>query len=246
MQVIITKDYAEMSHVAGVIVEALVRQKPDAVLGLATGSTPVGLYEYLVQAHQQHGLDFQQVTTFNLDEYLDLAKAHSQSYHTFMRENLFSHVNISPDRIHFPDEDYDAVDETAEAYDARIYRAGGIDLQVLGIGRNGHIAFDEPAEELSFYTSTVTLTPSTREANARFFSSLEEVPTRAVSSGMGTIMQAKHLLILANGEGKREAVAHLLDGHRVTTLCPATLALLHPRATLIVDEAAAGRQTYFH
>lgn len=240
MQVIKTKDYNEMSHVAGVIVEALIREKPDAVLGLATGSTPIGLYEHLVEAHQKGGLDFQHVTTFNLDEYLDLPKDHPQSYHTFMYENLFGKVNLSPDRIHFPDEEYDAIEESAESYDARIRRAGGIDLQVLGIGRNGHIAFNEPAEELSFFTSTVSLTPSTREANARFFSSIEDVPTRAVSSGMGTIMQAKHLLILANGADKREAVARLLDGHKVTTSCPVTLALLHPNVTLIVDEAAAG------
>lgn len=240
MQVIKTKEYAEMSHVAGVIAEGLIRQKPNAVLGLATGSTPLGLYAHLVKAHQQHGLDFRHVTTFNLDEYLDLPKEHPQSYHTFMEENLFQHVNISPEHIHFPDEDYDAIEENAEAYDARIHRAGGIDLQVLGIGRNGHIAFNEPAEELAFFTSRVTLTPSTREANARFFSSMEEVPTHAVSSGMGTILQARHLLILANGEDKREAVSRLLDGHTLTTDCPVTFALLHPHVTLIVDEAAAG------
>lgn len=241
MQVIKTKDYAEMSHVAGVIMESLIRQKPDAVLGLATGSTPVGLYQHLVEAHQQYGLDFSRITTFNLDEYLDLPKEHPQSYHSFMTENLFAHVNLSPDRIHFPDEDYDAIEEQAEGYDARIQRAGGIDLQVLGIGRNGHIAFNEPADVLSFYTSEVALTPSTREANARFFPSLDEVPTRAVSSGMGTIMQARHLLILANGADKREAVARLLDGHDLTTDCPVTFALVHPNATLIVDEAAIGR-----
>lgn len=240
MQVIKTKEYAEMSHVAGVIAEGLIRQKPNAVLGLATGSTPLGLYAHLVKAHQQNGLDFRHVTTFNLDEYLDLPKEHPQSYHTFMEENLFQYVNISPEHIHFPDEDYDAIEENAEAYDARIHRVGGIDLQVLGIGRNGHIAFNEPAEELAFFTSRVTLTPSTREANARFFSSIEEVPTHAVSSGMGTILQARHLLIMANGEDKREAVSRLLDGHTLTTACPVTFALLHPHVTLIVDEAAAG------
>lgn len=240
MQVIKTKEYAEMSHVAGVIAEGLIRQKPNAVLGLATGSTPLGLYAHLVKAHQQNGLDFRHVTTFNLDEYLDLPKEHPQSYHTFMEENLFQHVNISSEHIHFPDEDYDAIEENAEAYDARIHRAGGIDLQVLGIGRNGHIAFNEPAEELSFFTSRVTLTKSTREANARFFSSIEEVPTHAVSSGMGTILQARHLLILANGKDKREAVSRLLDGHTLTTACPVTFALLHPHVTLIIDEAAAG------
>lgn len=240
MQVIKTKEYAEMSHVAGVIAEGLIRQKPNAVLGLATGSTPLGLYAHLVKAHQQSGLDFRHVTTFNLDEYLDLPKEHPQSYHTFMEENLFQYVNISPEHIHFPDEDYDAIEENAEAYDARIHRVGGIDLQVLGIGRNGHIAFNEPAEELAFFTSRVTLTPSTREANARFFSSIEEVPTHAVSSGMGTILQARHLLIMANGEDKREAVSRLLDGHTLTTACPVTFALLHPHVTLIVDEAAAG------
>lgn len=240
MQVIKTKEYAEMSHVAGVIAEGLIRQKPNAVLGLATGSTPLGLYAHLVKAHQQNGLDFRHVTTFNLDEYLDLPKEHPQSYHTFMEENLFQYVNISSEHIHFPDEDYDAIEENAEAYDARIHRAGGIDLQVLGIGRNGHIAFNEPAEELAFFTSRVTLTPSTREANARFFSSIEEVPTHAVSSGMGTILQARHLLILANGEDKRDAVSRLLDGHTLTTACPVTFALLHPNVTLIVDEAAAG------
>lgn len=237
MKITVCKDYDEMSRRAGEIIVRQMQKKPDSVLGFATGSTPIGLYQYLVKAYEEGKIDFSKITTFNLDEYIGLPPDHEQSYHYFMEENLFSKVNLPKEAIHFPAVEGEL---SGKGYDKAIEDAGGIDIQILGIGRDGHMAFVEPGEKLSIFTGKYDLLPSTIEDNARFFKSREEVPTKAVTMGMGTIMRARKLLILANGEAKRDAVSQVMEGDHVSTLCPVTFALMHPDASLIVDEEAAG------
>lgn len=236
MKLVICEDYEAMSKEAGALFLDRIRKKPDLRLGLATGSTPEGLYRVLVAAYQAGEMDFSRVVSYNLDEYLGIDRAHPQSYHYFMKGHLFSAVNIPLEQTHFPDEE-----EEPGAYDARIEADGGLDLQVLGIGQNGHIAFNEPAPALSVPTARVDLSESTIAANARFFDRPADVPRHAISMGMGTILKARELVILANGPAKREAVAKLLAGDQVTTQWPVTLCLLHPNCTLFVDQEAAGR-----
>ncbi len=238
MEKIVVSNYEEMSEAAGRIFVEAIRRNPEITLGLATGSTPVGLYQQIIAAYRE-GLDCSRIKSFNLDEYLDLPEMHEQSYRYFMQENLFRHINIAPENTNFPEltEDGSLI---PGAYEERIEQAGGIDLQVLGIGRNGHIAFNEPDRALNVRTSVVELTESTIQANARFFASAEDVPKRAVSSGMGTIFSAKKIVILASGADKAEAVRFLLDGSKITCECPASFLLLHPDVTLICDKAAAG------
>ena len=216
-----------------------IRQDPGLVLGLATGGTPIRTYRYLVQFHRDEGLDFSQVTTFNLDEYIGLGKDHPQSFFTFMREHLFRHVNLDPSRIHLPDGL--AADPLSHAsdYERAIDSAGGIDLQLLGIGHNGHIAFNEPGSPADSRTRVVELTRSTIAKNARFFDSPDDVPKTAISMGIGTILEAKRIVLLAHGEDKAEAVSRAIDGP-VTTDHPASLLQNHPDVSFVVDEAAAG------
>ena len=216
-------------------IASLLRQKPDCVLGLATGSTPEDTYAELVRMYKEEGLDFSKATSYNLDEYVGLDPAHPQSYRTFMNVHLFDLVNIDKAKTHIPDGNY----ASGEAYDAAIAKAGGVDLQVLGIGRNGHIGFNEPGETLVTGTHEAILTEDTREANARFFDSIDEVPKSAMSMGMGSIFAARKILLLALGEGKREAVRSLLDD-KVTCNIPATLLKLHPDVTVLCDRAALG------
>lgn len=236
MKIIICKDYEEMSKEAAKIFSDRIKNKKDIILGLATGSTPIGMYENLVKENKEGKLDFSNVRSFNLDEYLGISEDNDQSYHYFMNDNLFSKVNIKKENTHFP-----CLDENEDGshYDKEIEEAGGIDIQVLGIGRNGHIAFNEPAEELNVNTGKINLTQSTIEANSRFFESEDQVPVSAVSMGMGSIMKAKELVILASGKEKADAVKYLIKGDKVSTDCPVSFALLHPNATLIVDEDAA-------
>lgn len=236
MKIIICKDYAEMSEKAAEIFSDRIKNKKDIILGLATGSTPIGMYENLAKEYERGELDFSDVRSYNLDEYLGISEDNDQSYHYFMNDNLFSKVNIKQENTHFPSLDDDG---DASQYDKEIEEVGGIDIQVLGIGRNGHIAFNEPSEKLNVNTGKINLTKSTIEANARFFESEDQVPVSAVSMGMGSIMKAKELVILASGKEKRDAVKVLLKGDKVSTDCPVSLALLHPNATLIVDEEAA-------
>jgi len=219
--------------------ERLIRTKPNAVLGLATGSTPVALYCELIRMHREGGLDFSQVTTFNLDEYVGLAAKHPASYHHFMNENLFSHVNVRRDRIHIPDGTAKDIPAFCQEYEAAISRAGGMDLQLLGIGHDGHIGFNEPSSSLASRTRIKTLTENTVAANQRFFSSPQEVPQHVITMGVGTIMEARTCMLLAFGEGKAEAVAAMVEGP-ITAMCPASVLQLHPQAVLIIDEAAAG------
>jgi len=236
MRVMIVRDYDEMSVEASKIMAKQIKTKPDSVLGLATGSTPVGTYRELVRK----GLDFSGLTTFNLDEYYGLGPDHLQSYHHFMFVNLFDHVNVDPKRIHIPDGRANDVRAFCAKYEDEIRKAGGIDLQLLGIGRDGHIAFNEPGSSLTARTQLVALAEETIEDNSRFFEKKDDVPRFAISMGCGTIMEARRLLLLANGEGKADAIAALIEGP-ITSQITASVIQMHPDATVIVDEAAASR-----
>ncbi|MGM9646841.1 MAG: glucosamine-6-phosphate deaminase [Eubacteriales bacterium] len=237
MRVIVCENYEEMSKAGARIFAAHILLYPEAVLGLATGSTPVGLYRELVKLCEAGEIDFSGITTFNLDEYYPISPENPQSYRYFMNENLFDHVNIDKSRTHVPNGM--AADSVAECagYDQQIKAAGGIDLQLLGIGLNGHIGFNEPDGILTTGTHVTELTESTIEANSRFFESREEVPTRALTMGMETILHARKIVLLANGAAKHPAVKQLLD-HTITTHMPATLLKVHPDVTLICDRAA--------
>lgn len=247
MRVIITKDYNEMSRKAAKIIAEQISRKPNSVLGLATGSTPLGAYKELIRIHKEEDLDFSKIITFNLDEYYGLAPTHPQSYHYFMFENLFNHININPKNVHIPDGLAKDVEAFCEQYEAEIKKASGIDLQLLGIGRDGHIAFNEPGSPLMGRTRQVALAEETVKDNARFFKSEEEVPRLAITMGCGTIMEAKKIILLANGEGKADAVAATIEGP-ITSQITASILQMHPNVTIIIDEAAASklkRKSYY-
>ncbi|MDR2903806.1 MAG: glucosamine-6-phosphate deaminase [Clostridiales bacterium] len=233
----IVEDYEQMSKKGAEVITALVKEKPNAILGLATGSTPVGLYKELIAQYKAGDIDFSKITTFNLDEYYPIAKNNDQSYDYFMRENLFNHVNIDPAKINLPNgEAADVAKECAE-YDARMLSSGGIDLQLLGVGLNGHIGFNEPAEKLSAGTGVVMLTESTINANARFFENRDDVPKKALSMGIRSIMMAKKILLMANGEKKAEVLKDALTG-KITTMNPASLLQLHRDVVVVLDKEA--------
>lgn len=242
MEVLVKDSVEAMSKQAAEMIADLIRHKPRAILGLATGSTPLGTYKQLIRLHKEEGLDFSRVTTFNLDEYVGLAHEHPQSYHYFMWENLFKQININPKNVHIPDGTAKDIPAFCRWYEEQIVKAGGLDLQLLGIGSNGHIAFNEPGSSLGSRTRVKTLDEKTRQDNARFFRSLNEVPKYAITMGIGTIMDARQLILLANGDGKAEAIAKTCEGP-ITAMVPATIVQLHPRATIIVDKAAAARLT---
>ena len=237
MRIIYTDTYQKMSEEAAKIIAGQLWIKPDSVLGLATGSTPVELYQNLVWLYKTVGLDFSQATSFNLDEYVGLPEDDPQSYHRFMHENLFNHVNMRRDRIFFPNGMAADAAREAEDYEARIAAAGGIDMQLLGIGRNAHIGFNEPADAFTRITHKVALKESTIAANARFFASRDEVPREAMSMGIGTIFRARHIVLLASGAEKAEAVRDAVQG-AITPAVPASILQLHPSVTLIVDDEA--------
>ncbi len=238
-------DYNAISDRAAEIVACQIRRKPDSVIGFATGSTPLGLYERLIRMHKDEGLDFSKVTTFNLDEYIGLAPNHPQSYHHFMWEKLFGHINVDPARVFIPEGIVEDVDLFCRWYEKQIVRAGGIDLQILGIGANGHLAFNEPGSSLGSRTRIKTLTEKTVSDNARFFGPDETVPRHSITMGIGTIMKARNLLMLASGEGKAEAIRATLEGP-VTAMVPASVLQLHRFAFCVIDEAAASKCTYNH
>ena len=231
------KDYYDVSRKAANIMSAQIIMKPNAVLGLATGSTPVGMYKQLIEWYKKGDLDFSQITSVNLDEYKGLSGDNDQSYRYFMNTNLFDHVDIDKSRTHVPDGLAKDPAAMGQAYDAAIEAAGGIDLQVLGLGPNGHIAFNEPEEELYAGTHLTGLTESTIKANSRFFEKIEDVPTQAVTMGIGSIMKARKIIVLASGKGKHPVIEKMLSG-RITTQCPGTLLLAHADVTLIVDKDA--------
>jgi glucosamine-6-phosphate deaminase len=243
MLLIVKEDYESMSKEGARIVSELIRLKPNCVLGFATGGTPLGLYKELIRLHREEGLDFSKVTTFNLDEYVGLPPEHPQSYHYFMWENLFKHINVDPRFVHIPHGMADDIDAFCDWYEERIEAVGGIDLQILGIGANGHIAFNEPSSSLGSRTRIKTLTEKTRQDNARFFSSMDEVPKYAITMGVGTIMEARKLLLLASGPGKAEAIAKTVEGP-ITAMVPASIVQLHPHATVLVDREAASKLTH--
>ena len=238
MEFIICNDYDEMSQKAADIFAETVKADPECTLGLATGSTPVGTYKRLVECFERGELDFSGVTTFNLDEYYPISKSDPQSYHTFMQENLFSHINVKPENIHIPDGSLGDPQERCREYDKQIADNGGIDLMLLGIGENGHIGFNEPADELVTETHLVNLTENTIEVNSRFFKSLQDAPRQAVSMGMASIIDnSKKILLLASGAAKFQAVSRLKDD-KITSLAPCTFLKLHPNVVVICDRAA--------
>lgn len=237
MRIIRTKDYQEMSRAAANLISAQIILKPNCVLGLATGSSPVGAYKQLIEWYKKGDVDFSQVRTVNLDEYVGLNKDHDQSYAYFMRDNLFNHVNIDLANTNIPDGmNPDGAAECAR-YDKVIQDLGGIDLQLLGLGVNGHIGFNEPADFFSCGTQQIELTQSTRDANKRFFASIDEVPTHARTMGVRDILRAKRVVMVASGENKAQAVKAAFFGP-ITPKMPASILQYHSDFTLVADEAA--------
>jgi len=232
------KSNENLSRAAALVLASAIIKKPDCVLGLATGTSPLPMYKYLAELNLDGLIDFKDVSTYNLDEYWGLKGDHVQSYRYFMNENLFNHINIDKKNTHVPCGI--AADSKAECanYDAEILKRGGIDVQLLGIGRNGHIGFNEPDDYFTFETHKVALTESTIEANSRLFDSVDEVPTYAVSMGMGTIMNAKTIVMLAHGKNKAQAVHDMIKGP-VSPQCPASMLQNHPDVIVLLDEEAA-------
>ena len=246
MEVIIQPSERHATELAAQRIARRMRDKPGAVLGLATGRSQMGVYEELVRLHREEGLDFSQVTTFNLDEYMGLGPEHPGSFYHYMQEHLFGGVNVDPERVHVPDGMVQAVDAHCVAYEAAIAAAGGIDLQLLGIGSDGHIGFNEPSSSLSSRTRIKTLAAETRLDNADAFApdafAAGEVPRHVITMGIGTIMDARECLLLALGEHKAKAVAAAVEGP-ITASVPASALQLHPAAKLVLDEAAAALLT---
>lgn len=236
VKVEVCDDYAALSQRAAAIVVDLVKAKPDAVLGLPTGSTPIGFYDALVAS----GISLARVRTFNLDEYLGLPQNHPESYYSFMKKHLYDRTDLKPENCHIPSGM--AADPAAECrrYEEAILAAGGLDILLLGVGHNGHIGFNEPGAPWDAGTRIVELAERTRQANARFFASIDQVPTRAVTMGIGTILKARRLLLLAAGSGKAEIVKELVEGTPRVGV-PATALQTHPDATVLLDRAAAAK-----
>ena len=239
MEVIIQPNSHHLSVIAASIIRDAVIQKPNLVLGLATGSTPIGLYKLLVQMHKEDRLDLSEVITFNLDEYIGIPKDHPQSYHTFMAKHFFEHVNIPKKNQNIPQNIVENHVSFCQEYEDSIRRCGGIDIQVLGIGKDGHIGFNEPGSSFSSRTRMVTLSKSTLEANAvHFGKDINAVPEMAITIGIGTITDAKQCLLLASGSAKKDAIAKTIEGP-VRATVPASILQMHPNAVFVIDEAAA-------
>lgn len=237
MRVIICDNYEQMSKEAAKIIAAQVFMKPDCVLGLATGSTPVGAYKELIEMYKKSEIDFKDVTTFNLDEYYPIKRSNDQSYYYFMHDNLFNHINVPEEKIHVLNGEVADPEKECKDYDKHIEEHGGIDLQLLGIGRNGHIAFNEPDTDLVSGTHVTALTEDTIDANARFFADIKDVPTKSLTMGMASIMRSRKILILINGKGKSAALKKLLSGE-ISTVCPATMLNMHNDVIVICDKEA--------
>ena len=240
MKIIVTENYEAMSHRTAQLLAAQILLKPDCVLGLATGSTPVGTYAQLIEQYQAGELDFSRVTTVNLDEYVGLAPDHEQSYRYFMQHNLFDHVNIRPESTHVPSGLAEDAGEECRAYGQMMAQLGGIDMQLLGLGHNGHIGFNEPSDVFPVHPHVVDLTENTIRANARFFGSEDEVPHQALTMGVGDIMRARRILVAVSGEDKAEAVYRSFAGP-VTPQVPASVLQLHNDVTVIGDRAALSK-----
>ncbi len=237
MKIIKTTDYNDMSRKAAHIISAQIIYKPNSVIGLATGSSPLQTYNYLIDWYKKGDLDFSKVTTFNLDEYYGLTKLNKQSYYYFMQDKLFNHININPDNVHIPDGTNQNVEQECLKYEKAILDAGGIDLQLLGCGHNGHIGFNEPSDVFNTDTHLVNLTESTIQANKRFFESEDDVPRKSYTMGIKTIMNAQKILMIVSGESKKEIVKKAFFGP-VTPMVPASILQLHRDFTLVVDEDA--------
>lgn len=240
MQLFIEETYEDMSRRAADLIAAQLVVDPTSTLGLATGSTPIGLYADLVEDFQNDRISFEQATTFNLDEYRGLSPEHDQSYRYFMQKNLFDHVDIDPEATSVPDGANPDAEAACESYEQAISEAGGIDLQLLGLGHNGHIGFNEPCDHFPVMTHEVQLTDMTREANKRFFNSIDEVPTAAITMGVGTVMAAKKIVMVITGADKADILYKVFFGP-VTPEVPGSILQFHPDVTLICDEAAAAR-----
>jgi glucosamine-6-phosphate deaminase len=234
MEIVIQPNAVAATAVAARLFAKVIRQKTGAVLGMATGSTPLALYRELVAMK----LDWRKITTFNLDEYVGLAAEHPQSYHAFMWENLFRHVNIAAKNVHIPDGLAKDIPKFCAGYEKKIRAAGGIDLQLLGIGTDGHIGFNETTSSLASRTRIKTLTPQTRKDNARFFGSENAVPHHVITMGIGTILESRHCVLLAFGKNKAHAIAEAVEGP-ITSMNPASALQLHPKVTVFLDEGAA-------
>ena len=238
MRIIVCENYEEVSKKAAQMILSQVTLKPNSVLGLATGSTPIGMYENLVSLNKKADIDFSEVRTFNLDEYYKLPKENDQSYHYFMYKNLFDHININPENIHIPNGMTDDVDAECERYDELIKEAGGVDIQVLGIGNNAHIGFNEPTINFEKGTHLVQLEDSTIEANSRFFDNIEDVPKKAITMGVGSIFKSRKIMLIATGENKAEAIYNTVYG-KVVPEVPASILQFHSDIVLILDKEAA-------
>ena len=237
MRVLKTADYNEMSRKAANIIAAQVITKPDCVLGLATGSSPIGTYKELIRMYENGDLDFSQVKSVNLDEYKGLPRENDQSYYYFMHKHLFDRVNIKLENTNVPDGTQEDAAKECARYEALIESMGGVDIQLLGLGHNGHIGFNEPAEQFDKVTHCVDLQPSTIEANKRFFASADDVPKQAYTMGIGTIMNAKKIVVVVSGEDKAEIVKKAFFGP-VTPNVPASILQFHPDVTVVCDAAA--------
>ncbi|MEK4145942.1 MULTISPECIES: glucosamine-6-phosphate deaminase [Robertmurraya] len=237
MEFIKVNDYQAMSERACSIMIETINRIKNPVLGLATGSTPEGLYQKIIEKFNEGKVSFQDVTTFNLDEYVGLDREDVNSYYRYMKEKLFNHVDIKLERVHLPNGAAADLEAECQRYEKQIRQAGKIDLQILGMGINGHIGFNEPGTPFSSRTHVVELEASTREANSRFFPTLDDVPTQALTMGIATIMESKEILLLVSGEQKAEAIARLTDGD-ISEDFPASILRNHPNVTVIVDEGA--------
>ncbi|MBE6071448.1 MAG: glucosamine-6-phosphate deaminase [Clostridium butyricum] len=235
MKVIIVEDYKEMSKIAAQMIKETVVEKPEAVLGLATGSTPEGLYSELIDMNKKGEVDFSNVTTVNLDEYIGLDGNNTQSYRYFMNNKLFNHININKEKTFVPNGMAENIEEEGRNYDKKIDELGGIDVQILGIGVNGHIAFNEPDDILIAGTHKTKLTQSTIEANSRFFDTIEEVPTEAITMGLGQILKSKKIILLVKGTNKADVVRELLQGV-ITTQNPSTMLNMHRDVIVIMEK----------
>lgn len=236
-EIIRAENYEEMSRIAAKRIIGLVERKPNAILGLATGSTPEGLYKTLIEDHKTNGTSYKEVKTVNLDEYVGLDKEDKNSYFTFMREKLFNYIDVDLNNTNVPDGTATNMEEEAARYEKYIHDIGGVDLQILGIGHNGHIGFNEPGTSFKSTTHTIKLAERTREANARYFNSIDEVPTEAITMGIQSIMDSKEIILLASGASKAEAIKRLIYGE-ISEEFPASALRLHNKVTIIADQDA--------
>jgi len=242
VEVVIQGDADAVANLAADAIERLVSSRPNAVLGLATGSSPLGVYDELVRRHRSGTISFSRVTAFLLDEYIGLPAGHAATYREFIERHFAGLVDIDPTNVHVPDGTAVDVEAACSQYEQKIRAAGGVDLQLLGIGADGHLGFNEPTSSLASRTRVKTLTEQTRTDNARFFDDVDDVPHHVVTQGIGTILEARHLVLIAIGAGKAESIARAVEGP-VTSMCPGSAIQLHPHATVLVDEAAAARLT---